>query len=200
MPESLPRRNAGSHTVAQDLALRPSHARLAEPTAGIVRYPSPLYLGLMKNIAAGLLMYRLNSGTPEYFLVHPGGPFFKNKDNGVWSIPKGLPENEETLLETARREFLEETGISPQPPFFELGSVKQKGGKVVHAWAFEGAWEPSMGITCNTFIMEWPPRSGKKTEFPEMDKAEWYTYESALEKIIPEQVPLLDRSRIFITT
>jgi predicted NUDIX family NTP pyrophosphohydrolase len=145
------------------------------------------------NLAAGLLMFRIINAEPEFFLLHPGGPFFKNKDAGVWSIPKGLPEPGEDFLTTAQREFKEETGLIAHPPFHELGTIKQKGGKIVHAWAFGGEWDPTRGITCNTFTIEWPPRSGKFQEFPEADRAAWMDYAKAKELIIPEQAPLLDR-------
>jgi predicted NUDIX family NTP pyrophosphohydrolase len=147
------------------------------------------------HLSAGLLMCRITSGNLEFFLVHPGGPYFKNKDEGVWSIPKGLPDGEEDLLVTAQREFEEETGIKSKPPFYELGSIQQKGGKIVHAWAFSGAWDPDNGITCNTFKLEWPPRSGKFQEFPEMDKASWMAYPEAARRIIAEQIPFLDRAQ-----
>lgn len=149
----------------------------------------------MENLAAGLLMCRVTSGRMEYFLVHPGGPYFRKKDVGAWSIPKGLPEKDEELLDTARREFFEETGISPSGTFHPIGSVRQKRGKVVHAWAFKGDWDPRGGIICNTFSLEWPPRSGKKMEFPEVDKAEWFDYVAAVRMILPEQIPFLDRAR-----
>lgn len=129
----------------------------------------------------------------EFFLVHPGGPFYKNKDEGVWSIPKGLPEGEEDPLATAQREFHEETGLTATPPFHDLGNIRQKGGKVVRAWAFLGEWNPSQGITSNTFTLEWPPHSGKFATFPELDKAGWFRYEEAARKIIPEQQPFLQR-------
>ena len=130
-----------------------------------------------------------------YFLVHPGGPYFKNKEVGTWTIPKGLPEGNEALEETARREFLEETGIIPHPPFHDLGSVKQKSGKVVRAWAFLGSWNPAAGIVCNEFTLEWPPRSGKLLNFPEVDKAAWMDFDTAIKAIIPAQVPLLERAQ-----
>jgi predicted NUDIX family NTP pyrophosphohydrolase len=147
------------------------------------------------SIAAGLLMCRQSSGDIEYFLVHPGGPFFKNKNEGFWTIPKGLPETAEDLLIAAQREFNEETGIHSTPPFHPLGTVKQKGGKIVHAWSFLGDWNPTDGIIANTFKMEWPPRSGKFQEFPEQDRAEWMNYERAIQFIVPEQIPFLDRAR-----
>lgn len=152
------------------------------------------------HLSAGLLMCRKIPDDLEFFLVHPGGPFFKNKDSGVWSIPKGLPEASEDLLVTAQREFFEETGLKPKPPFFELGSIKQKGSKIVHAWAFWGEWNPSEGIKCNTFKMEWPPRSGKFQEFPEMDKASWLNYTHSMKRIIAEQIPLLDRAAELLGT
>ena len=111
-------------------------------------------------------MYRFRSGALEVFLVHPGGPLFRNKDDGHWSIPKGELAEGEPFLETAVREFREETGINPVAPFLELGSIRQKGGKIVHAWAFEGDWDGSRPICSNTFHLEWPPGSGKVQEYP----------------------------------
>lgn len=148
-----------------------------------------------QNLAAGLLMCRISRKTLQYFLVHPGGPYYVNKDAGVWTIPKGIAEGDEAPIDTARREFLEETGIGPIPPFHDIGTVKQKGGKVVHAWTFLGDWDPETGITSNIFTLEWPPRSGKHAEFPEMDKAKWMTYEEATKMINPAQVPFLDRAK-----
>lgn len=147
------------------------------------------------SVAAGLLMCRFSEGELEYFLVHPGGPYFRNKDKGVWTIPKGLPEEGESYLATAQREFLEETGIKPRPPFHMIGTVKQKGGKVVHGWAFSGSWDAENGITCNNFSMQWPPGSGKIAEFPEVDKARWVKYEEATQLLIREQIPFLERAK-----
>ena len=150
----------------------------------------------MTKLSAGLLMCRIaDSIGLQYFLVHPGGPFFKNKSAGYWSIPKGLPEGEEDLMQTAQREFYEETGIRSAPPYHALGFVNQKGGKVVHAWAFAGVWEPERGIVCNTFSLEWPPRSGKRVEFPEVDDARWFNYSEAASAMIPEQIPFLERAK-----
>lgn len=146
--------------------------------------------------SAGLLMCRITTEV-EYFLVHPGGPFFKNKDLGVWSIPKGLPNANEELLDTAMREFQEETGITPLPPFRSLGSIQQKGGKIVHCWSFLGEWDPANGIVCNTFEMEWPPKSGRYQKFPEQDKAEWMNFPKAIKYINPAQILLLERAQIF---
>lgn len=147
------------------------------------------------DISAGLLMCRKTQHELEFFLVHPGGPFFKNKELGTWSIPKGLPDGQEDLLQTAQREFREETGLTPQPPFQPLGTIQQKSGKIVHAWSFLGEWDPATGITCNTFKLEWPPKSGRFQEFPEQDKAAWMDYGQALKHINPAQIPLLDRAR-----
>ena len=151
------------------------------------------------HLASGLLMCRRAKGSLEFFLVHPGGPFFTNKDKGVWSIPKGLPEENEDLLNAAQREFKEETGLAAQPPFQMLGSIQQKGGKIVHAWAFLGEWDPEKGITCNTFNIEWPPKSGLFQEFPEADKAAWMNFSEACEHINPAQIPLLERAKSFYT-
>ena len=147
------------------------------------------------NISAGLLMYRMaTSGAPEFFLVHPGGPFFKNRDLGFWTIPKGLSHPGEELIDTAVREFQEETGIIPSPPFADIGTIKQKSGKIVHAWAFAGDWHPDTGIKCNEFLLEWPPRSGKKVAFPEVDRAAWWDYPKAVKAILAEQIPFIDRT------
>src|SRR4051812_24164328 len=119
-----------------------------------------------KSVAAGLLMYRINNGTIEFFLVHPGGPFFKNKDKGHWSIPKGIPNEGEDLLAAAQREFTEETGLISKEPYTSLGTATQKSGKTIHAWAFAGDWDESAGIISNTFELEWPPKSRRIQNFP----------------------------------
>lgn len=152
----------------------------------------------MIKLSAGLLMYRTAEDGLEYFLVHPGGPFFRKKELGFWTIPKGIPNEQESLMDAAQREFLEETGITPTPPYYDLGNIKQKGGKIVHAWAFTGAWAPEQGIHCNTFSMEWPPRSGKTMTFPEVDKAGWFNYLLAVRMLIPEQIPFLDRAKALV--
>lgn len=136
-------------------------------------------------------MYRIRSGGIEVLLAHPGGPFFQKRDEGAWSIPKGEIEPEEDSLAAAQREFEEETGIKPKGPFTALTPVKQKGGKVVHAWAFEGDCDPK-AIVSNTFTMEWPPKSGREQEFPEIDKAEFFDLDAARTKINPAQVSLID--------
>lgn len=137
-------------------------------------------------------MYRLSRKGIEVFLVHPGGPFFARKDAGVWSIPKGEPEPGESLEEAAAREFQEETGIAPPRLLLPLGSVRQKGGKSVHAWAFAGTWDPADGLPSNTFEIEWPPRSGRKQTFPEVDRAGFFDLDEARVKINPAQIQFLD--------
>ena len=145
----------------------------------------------MPKTSAGLLMYRLAEDAVQVLLVHPGGPFWKKKDEGAWSIPKGEAEPGEELLAVAQREFQEELGLEATGPFVELTPIKQKGGKVVHAWALEGDCDPSQ-ITSNTFTMEWPPNSGRQMEFPEVDRADFFDLETARQKVNPGQVPLLD--------
>ena len=139
-------------------------------------------------------MFRKHDAALEVFLVHPGGPFFRNKDEGAWTIPKGEAADGEDLLTRARLEFEEELGIeavASEP--IELGTIKQKGGKTVHAWAFEGDLPRSFVLASNTFAMEWPPRSGRMQEFPEIDRAEFFSIEIAKEKINQAQIEFLDR-------
>jgi predicted NUDIX family NTP pyrophosphohydrolase len=130
-------------------------------------------------ISAGLLMFRRRENRFEVLLVHPGGPFFARKDDGVWTIPKGEAAGEEDLLTRAQIEFEEELGFQPRGDWIELGSIKQKGGKTVHAWAFEGDLPDSFKLKSNVFEMEWPPRSGKLQKFPEIDRAEFFRGEIA---------------------
>ena len=141
--------------------------------------------------SAGVLVYRKINGKPEVLLVHPGGPFYKNKDAGTWTIPKGEFDDDEDAFDAARREFLEETGFEIKGNYIKLSPVKQKGGKWVHAWAVECDLEADK-ICSNTFTMEWPPKSGKKQDFPEIDKAGWFTIEQAREKILNGQIPILE--------
>ena len=145
----------------------------------------------MAKNTAGLLMYRHRGGILKVLLVHPGGPYWAKKDLGSWSIPKGEFTPEEDPLEAARREFEEETGFPATGHFSPLTPIRQPSGKIVHAWAFEGDCDPS-AIKSNTFSMEWPPRSGKYQEFPEVDRAEWFTIETAKDKILKGQVGFLD--------
>lgn len=146
----------------------------------------------MPQISAGLLMYRCCQGQWQVLLVHPGGPFFQHKDAGAWTIPKGEVESGDDLLATACREFQEETGLTPTAPFVSLNSIKQKGGKLVHAWAFAGDCDPAT-MRSNTFTLEWPPKSGRQMEFPEVDRAAWFEFEPARTRINPAQVSLIDR-------
>jgi predicted NUDIX family NTP pyrophosphohydrolase len=146
-------------------------------------------------ISAGLLMFRRKGGALEVLLVHPGGPFFAKKDEGAWTIPKGEAHPGENLLARAQIEFEEELGIPPQGNWIDLGSIKQKGGKTVYAWSFEGDLPDSFKLKSNIFEIEWPPRSGKLKEFPEIDRAEFFGEEVARRKINPAQVAFLDRLR-----
>jgi len=136
-------------------------------------------------------MYRIRDGRLQVFLAHPGGPYFKHKDEGAWTIPKGEPEPAEDLLVTARREFEEETGIVPTGPYTPLKPIRQKGGKIVHAWAFEGDCE-GKPIVSNHFVLEWPPGSGRRTEFPEVDRAEFFDVAVAKRKVKPAQAALIE--------
>jgi predicted NUDIX family NTP pyrophosphohydrolase len=136
-------------------------------------------------------LYRWHDGQLQVLLAHPGGPFFQNKDDGAWSIPKGEVEPDEDLLEAAQREFEEETGVRPEGPFIALTPVKQKGGKVVYAWAFQGDCDPSSTVS-NTFTMEWPPKSGRQMEFPEIDRADFFDVATAKTKIKAGQEPLIE--------
>jgi predicted NUDIX family NTP pyrophosphohydrolase len=145
--------------------------------------------------SAGLLMYRLRDGQLEVFLAHPGGPLFAKKDDGYWSIPKGEIESGEDLLAAARREFREETGLEPQGEFVALGSIRQKGGKTVHAWAFPGDTAESRPLRSNLFQLEWPPGSGRVQAFPEIDRVVFFTVAEARNKLKEAQHPFLDRLR-----
>jgi predicted NUDIX family NTP pyrophosphohydrolase len=139
--------------------------------------------------SAGILLYKTERRTLHVLLAHPGGPFWSKKDDGVWSIPKGEFTDEDPL-EAAKREFFEETGFPVEGLCFALTPIKQKGGKIVHAWYAEGDLDP-VRIKSNVFEMEWPPRSGKKQQFPEIDRVEWFSPEKALIKILPAQRPLI---------
>ena len=143
-------------------------------------------------------MYRTREGEVEVFLVHPGGPFFAKRDEGAWSIPKGVIDEDEDLLRAAVREFEEETGFRPNGPFGELGDTRQKGGKVVHAWAFEGEQDPDKELTSNTFELEWPPHSGRRQTFPEVDRGEFFTIDEGRRKLNPAQHIFLDRLLILL--
>jgi predicted NUDIX family NTP pyrophosphohydrolase len=145
----------------------------------------------MAKRSAGLLMYRRKNGL-EVFLVHPGGPFWAKKDLGVWSIPKGEYVEGEEALRAARREFEEETGFSAEGDFVELGEARQAGGKIVMVWAFKGDCDPAK-LRSNTFEMEWPPKSGRRAEFPEADKGSWFSMEQAAKYLLAGQRVFLER-------
>jgi predicted NUDIX family NTP pyrophosphohydrolase len=140
---------------------------------------------------AGLLLYRIRDSAVEVFLVHPGGPFWAKKDEGAWSIPKGEFADDEQPLSAATREFQEETGFSMEGNFMALAPLKQRSGKLVYAWALEGDCDAG-AIKSNLFSMEWPPRSGKRQEYPEVDRASWFTVESAKRRIVPGQIAFLE--------
>src|SRR4051812_14686903 len=142
-------------------------------------------------ISAGVLVFR-RSRLLEVLLAHPGGPYWTKKDAGAWTIPKGLAGTDEDLLETAQREFTEETSFVARAPFLPLGAVIQKSGKTVHGFACKGDFDPAR-IVCNTFEIEWPPKSGRRKSFPEIDRVEWFAIPAARKKIIPYQQPFLDR-------
>jgi predicted NUDIX family NTP pyrophosphohydrolase len=143
--------------------------------------------------SAGILLHRISGGAPEVLLVHPGGPFWARRDAGAWSIPKGEYEDGDDPLAAALREFEEETGTALEAgELRDLGEVKQKGGKVVRAWAAEGDIDAGT-VRSNTFTMEWPPRSGRTAEFPEVDRAGWFALDEAREKLNPAQAEFLDR-------
>lgn len=142
--------------------------------------------------SAGMLLYRQpGGGALEVLLVHPGGPFWAKKDLGAWTIPKGEIDEGEDAQAAARRELAEETGLEVEGELIALAPIRQKGGKTVHAWAAEADCDPS-AIRSNTFSMEWPPKSGRQQQFPEIDRAGWFTIDQARAKILPAQAPLLD--------
>jgi predicted NUDIX family NTP pyrophosphohydrolase len=145
--------------------------------------------------SAGILLFRRGASEPEFLLVHPGGPYWAKRDSGSWTIPKGELEDEEEAAECALRELGEELGEPPaldRQSLIPLGAVRQKGGKLVEAWAGEAEFDPAR-LNSNTFMLEWPPRSGIEREFPEVDRAEWFDPPRAREKILPAQEPFLDR-------
>jgi predicted NUDIX family NTP pyrophosphohydrolase len=147
----------------------------------------------MPAISAGLLLYRRGESGLEVFLVHPGGPFWARKDEGAWSVPKGLVDADEEELACARREFREETGFdAPAGTELDLGTFRQPSGKQVHVWAIEGDCDPAQ-LSSNLFEMEWPPKSGRRARFPEVDRGGWFDRTQALAKITTGQRPILER-------
>lgn len=149
--------------------------------------------------SAGLLVFRRRRAGIEFFLVHPGGPFWAKKDESAWSIPKGLYETDESPLEAAKREFREETGLPIEGEFVPLGEFRQPGGKVVAAWLVESDFEAA-AVRSNMFSMEWPPRAGKMAEFPEIDRAGWFAPEEAAVKILRGQKPIVDHALKWLGT
>lgn len=145
----------------------------------------------MPKKSAGIVVYRRASGTLEVLLVHPGGPFWAKKDAGAWSIPKGEIDEGEDPLQAAKRELEEETGLKPEGEFFALGPIRQRGGKIVLAWAVEGDCDAA-AIRSNVFSMEWPPRSGRFADFPEVDRASWFSIPEARAKLLPAQIPIVE--------
>ena len=144
------------------------------------------------NVSAGVLLYRIARGGLELFLAHPGGPFWQDRDAGAWTIPKGAVEDGEDLLAAARRELAEETGLAPRGPFIPLGSIRQKAGKHVHAWACESDADPA-AVVSNTMRSEWPRGSGRWITFPEVDRCAWFDAATAREKLNPAQAELVGR-------
>lgn len=149
--------------------------------------------------SAGLLLYRLAGGTFEVLLAHPGGPFWSRRDDGAWTLPKGEVQAGEEPLAAALREFEEETGHPPHGPLLELGEIRQKSGKRVLAWACQGDFDPT-ALRSNLFEMEWPPRSGRLQEFPEVDRVGWFTPAQAGAKLLPTQVPFIGRLQDLLGT
>ena len=145
--------------------------------------------------SAGILLYRRRGGALEVLLVHPGGPFWARKDDGAWSIPKGEPLAGEDLLGAAKREFFEETGVPLDGDFQALAPVRRPGGKTVHAWAVEGDCDPA-AVRSNSFALEWPPRSGRRQEFPEIDRAGWFDLATARRKLTAGQLGLVDQLQL----
>jgi len=151
----------------------------------------------MAKRSAGILLYRVRDGELQVFLAHPGGPFWARKDEGAWTIPKGEIDEGEEPFEAAKREFEEEIGVRLEGPFMPLTPIRQKAGKTVLAWAVEGDCDAAK-IQSNTFSMEWPPKSGKQAEFPEVDRAGWFTIDEARMKMLASQTPFLDELRSVI--
>jgi predicted NUDIX family NTP pyrophosphohydrolase len=149
--------------------------------------------------SAGILLYRVSGTAIEVLLAHPGGPFWRRRDDGSWTIPKGEVEPGEDTLIAARREFAEETGYRPSGDGLALGSIRQPGGKIVHVWAIEGDWKPSQLIS-DSFSLEWPPRSGRMQSFPEIDRAAWFSLVEARRKLLKGQAQFIGRLELELAT
>jgi len=174
------------------LAKLPRHRQRRRQTASHAAWRAAVKPAASIKQSAGLLLFRHRDDAIEILLGHPGGPFWRNKDAGSWSIPKGLVAEGETPLAAAKREFAEETGHRPRGKSLPLGEARQPGGKIVHVWAVEDDWEPT-GLQSNTFEMEWPPRSGQRQTFSELDRAEWFGMAEARVKVLKGQTVFLDR-------
>jgi len=155
-------------------------------------YRQEIVRAAAKAQSAGILLFRRKGDDAEVLLAHPGGPFWRNKDLGAWTIPKGLIDSGEPLLAAAHREFAEETGYRPGGDPLSLGNAKQPGGKIVHVWAVQDEWDPA-NLRSNTFELEWPPRSGRRRSFPEIDRAAWFSLAEARIRILKGQALFIDR-------
>ncbi len=153
---------------------------------------------MARAVSSGLLLFRRRNGALEIFLAHPGGPFWSRRDDGAWTIPKGIVNEGEDLLDGARREFFEETGIEPRGPYIQLGAIRQKAGKTVHGWAWEGDADAST-IKSNLSQSEWPRGSGKFVSYPEVDRCEWFDADVARTKMNPAQAAFVDRLRVILS-
>jgi len=174
------------------MAQRPARSAPSPDRPTVSRGGRPATPRRRANVSAGLLLFRRGDAGLELFIAHPGGPFWRDRDEGAWTLPKGAVVDGETLLDGARREFREETGIDPQPPYLPLGSIRQKAGKVIHAWAWEGDADAS-STQSNLMRTEWPRRSGRWFEFPEVDRCAWVGPEEARAKLNPAQAAFVDR-------
>lgn len=149
-------------------------------------------MGGRASVSAGLLLFRRTNGKLELFLAHPGGPFWSRRDAGAWTIPKGAVNEGEALMDGAQREFIEETGVNPEGPYLPLGSIRQRSGKTVHAWAWEGDADPDR-IVSNTTTSEWPRGSGRRLTYPEVDRCAWFDADTARAKLNPAQSAFVER-------
>lgn len=168
-----------------------------QPVA-VTRYSSSPRIPRRGRLSAGLLMYRWRAGQLEVFLARPGGPWFPHRDHDIWTIPKGEVESGEELLGAAMREFQEEVGLVPQPPFLPLGSIRQRGGKTIHAWAFAGDWDESEPLQTSLVEIEWPAGSGRWAVWPEIDRAGFFGLTEARSRMKLAQHPFLDRLRLAV--
>jgi predicted NUDIX family NTP pyrophosphohydrolase len=189
---ALPRGASGCHVRWE------THSQEARRGAAPRPSPNPwIVMAKRPNVSAGLLLYRRSQNGLEVFLAHPGGPFWKDKEAGAWTIPKGVLDPDEDPLDAARREFAEETGIQPRGPFIPLGTVRQRAGKTIHAWAWEGDADAST-TSSNDMRTEWPRGSGRWITFPEVDRCAWFDPVTAKSRINPAQAELIDRLEVLL--